>query len=373
GARGNWPYAVSEWLVGTNSPATLSGNLAYITNYFSPEVVPGPNSVPSSQFVKGRLDRTGYVQQWNAGIQNQLARTVLLEINYVASRGVKQSIAVDLNTALPGPGPVGTPEHPRVYSNSLGAMYMMTNQSSSIYHSLQVKLEKRFSSGLQFLSSYAWGKEIDIAGSCFWCSAHPQNPFDLKADRAPGDFDYRHVWSFNYFYQMPFGRGKRYLSKANNIVNGLAGNWEFTGIVHYNSGGPIGVFIPGDIANIGDANPYQRPDRVMGQRQRVFVPGDRTLGWLNPAGYSTPAPYHFGNAGRNTERGPGYIDWNVGLLKNFPLAKENRSLQFRAEFFNLLNQVSMGCILSIYGYPTFGTAFCATGTREIQFGLKFLF
>ncbi len=371
GSRGTWPYAISE-SYSANFPSTLPENLMHITTFFGPETAPGPNSTPSSIHVLGRLDRTGYVQQWNAGLQRQLTSALLLELDYVGSRGVKQALYTNLNTALPGPGPVGTPEHPRIYGNSLGSMLLMTNQGSSIYHALQVKLEKRFSRGLQFLSSYAWGKEIDIGGSCFSCSQPPQNPFDWKADRASGTFDYRHVWSFNYFYQLPFGRGNKYLSNANKVTNGLAGGWEFTGIAHYNSGGPINVYFPGDVANIGGAV-SQRPDRVIGQPQRAFVPGERRLGWINLDGYSTPAPYTFGNAGRNTERGPGSGYWNVGLLKNFPLASENRSLQFRAESFNLLNHASMGCIFPYYALPDFGTSFCATATREIQFGLKFLF
>jgi hypothetical protein len=305
-----------------------------------------------------------------------LARSLMLEVNYVGSHNVKGSTINELNTALPGPGTVGTAAHPRLYGNSYGAMRIENDAASSGYNSLQIKLEKRFSNGLQFLSSYAWAHETDIGGSCFSCRLAPQNPFDWNADKANGTFDFRQVWTFSYFYQLPFGQGKKFLKSAHGPLNQIVGGWEFTGIIHYNTGAPVGVTFPEDVANIGAADIDQRPNWVGGFPRRVLDPNDRRLGWVNQANYAPPVEYTFGNAGRNLERGPGAGNFNPGLLKDFHLRGEGMTLQFRLECFNVLNQHAMDptTFSTAYGAPDFGTAYGTQQTsRELQLGLKFLF
>jgi hypothetical protein len=257
-------------------------------------------------------------------------------------------------------------------------MSEMSNQASSIYHSLQVKVEKRFSNGLQFLSSYAWGKEIDIGGSGFSNSVAPQNPLDPKSDRAVGIFDRRHVWTLSYVYQLPFGRGKKFLANIGGAANQLLGGWEVTGITHYNTGDPVNVSQIGDIANIGPRAGGQRPNLV-GTPHRNINPNDKTQGWLSPDAYATPALYTFGNLGRNTERAPGFGNWDLGIFKNFPIM-EKYTLQFRTEFFNAFNNVSLGgynasfCTPIATCNPNFGRIFSTqSSSREIQFALKFIF
>jgi hypothetical protein len=110
-----------------------------------------------------------------------------------------------------------------------------------------------------------------------------------------------------------------------------------------------------DKANTGGFN--QRPDRVSGQPARITVPGDVTQGWLNPAAFRVPAKFTFGNLGRNTERGPGFGNWDLGLFKNFPLHGENKTLQFRTEFFNVFNDVNLGSPIGAFGTSNFGRIF----------------
>jgi hypothetical protein len=386
GARGNWPYAISQTLSTINDqfvgpttdhsgqPTNTAIGLVPITNFFTPDVLPGPTSTVSSQHVLGRTDRTTYAQQWNAGFQRMLSDTLLLEVNYVGSRTVKGSLFANTNTAPPGPGIIGVDKH-RQFGDSYGAVSLMTNAASSSYHSMQVKVEKRFSNGLQFLNSYAWGHQLDIGASCFSCSVTPQNPNDWSADKGNGSFDRRHIWKFSYVYQLPIGKGKQYMSNANSVVNGILGGWELSGIAHYHTGGPINVSFPGDIANIGPRAGGQRPNWVGGQPHQVLDPNDRRLGWINQANYAPPNPFSFGTAGRNLERTPGMGYFNPALLKNFRLPREGTSIQFRGEFFNFFNQVALGCISSSFGASNFGEATCRqqSSNREIQLGLKFLF
>ncbi len=302
-----------------------------------------------------------------------LSNSLILEVDYVGSAGVKQSIYANLNAALPGPGVIGVDKH-RIYGDSYGAMSLITNQASSIYHSLQIKLEKRFSNGLQFLSSYAWGHEIDIGGSCFSCSSTPQDPYNWKADRANGTFDMRHIYTLSYFYQLPVGKGRHYMAHANPIINQVLGGWELSGILHYNTGPPLGVWDASDVANIGGPALAQRTNWVGGFPRKVLDPADRRLGWINPANYAPPDAYSYGNAGRNLEFAPGDGYFNPAILKDFPLHGERPTLQFRAEFFNVLNQHAMGCFSTTYQASNFGQATCTDqGSREVQFALKVLF
>jgi hypothetical protein len=149
--------------------------------------------------------------------------------------------------------------------------------------------------------------------------------------------------------------------------------WKLTGIIHYNTGGPMNVGDPNDIAYIGPRSGAQRPNWVGGFPRRVLVSTDRRLGWINPANYATPSAYTFGSAGRNLETTPGSGYFNPGILKDFPLQGEAKVLEMRFEFFNLLNQHSMGCFDTTFGDANFGTAGCASGSREIQLGMKLLF
>ena len=120
------------------------------------------------------------------------------------------------------------------------------------------------------------------------------------------------------------------------------GGWEITGITHYNSGMPVNVTLTFDNANTGTW--VERPDRAPGgvPSERVSVPGDKTQGWLDPAEFSIPTQYTYGNLGRDTERGPGFGNWDFSIFKNFPLPGEQRMIQFRTEFFNGFNNVKLG-------------------------------
>jgi outer membrane receptor protein involved in Fe transport len=364
GIRGQWPYALSDNLSGFNTAATLTP----VQTLFSPDLDVTPGSTPSGIFALGRKDRTSYTQQWNLGVQHELAKDLLLEVNYVGTRGVKMPVFFTTNTPLPGPGDIQA-RRPFPQSTSL---LEDNRKASGTYNGLQAKIDKRFSNGLQFLGSYAWSHQIDMGGNGNSDGATPQNEYDLKADRANGAFDFRHTFTGSYFYQFPFGKGRRFLTDASGVVNQIVSGWEVTGVTRYTTGMPVTVTIPFDNANTGTGG--QRPDRVVGQPDRLPNAGDKTKGWLNPAAFAVAPQYRFGNLGRNTERGPGFGNWDIGFFKNFPLPRENTYIQFRTEFFNAFNNVNLAAPGATLGTPQFGQIFSTTNrSREIQFALKVLF
>ena len=274
----------------------------------------------------------------------------------------------------------GATERPYQFSDplagttGLGAVSQITNLAISNYNGLQVKVEKKFSTGLQFLASYAWSHYIDLGGSGFSQSAAPQNDSHFKADRASGTFDFRHVFTANWYYELPFGRDRRFLAASNRLVNGVLGGWQWTGITHFNTGGPLNIYLTFDNANVGQRSLSQRPNYTGGPQRTSPAGGDKTVGYLDANAFVVPPPFTYGNLGRNSARNLGLRNWDTGLYKSFAIRENKESVQFRAEFFNVLNHVNLGGIDSGVDDPAFGTiGGTQNRSREIQFALKFYF
>ena len=374
GIRGQWPYAITQQISNINNDTTPPAALVPAEIFFPASVAVVPGTPPSGTYSLGRLDRTSYSQQWSLGVQRQLAHDLMLEVNYIGTKGTKMPGFIITNIAPVGPN---GPDHVAPFPQA-GLQIESDNYENSIYHGLQAKLEKKFSNGLQFMVSYAWANYIDIGGGGNTSNYISPNPSCFQCDRGPGAFDFRHILSVSYVYQLPFGRGRRYLPNLNSVANQALGGWEMTGITRYNSGFPYSVGINYNAANNGWGGD-QRPDRIANLAPPLD-PNDKTQGWINPANFANPAQYTYGNLGRNTERGAGMGNWDFGLFKNLPLHGENEVLQFRSEFYNFFNNVSLGGPNATYCQPLpacnpgFGRITGAQNTpREIQFSLKFLF
>jgi outer membrane receptor protein involved in Fe transport len=370
GIRGNYPYAISETLTNLNVTTVNSP----VARTFSPVQTVGPGAdVPlTDQHIVNRHNKTSYVQQWNFTVQRRLATDLIAEVGYVGNKGTHLSMFINENTALPGPGD----PNPRRPYPVLGATSEMDNVASSNYHGIQMKLEKRYSYGLNFTANYAFSKTIDVGGAGFGSSSSPQNPNDFAADRALSTLNRSQIFSLNAVYTLPFGRGKRFGSNFNAFEEALMGGWELTGIVSATSGTPFTVTLENDIANIGARSIAQRPNLI----------GDPFAGatgingiYLNPAAFGIPSLGQFGNLGRNTFIGPGFFSTDFGGYKNFKLT-ERFNLQFRAELFNITNRSNFSNPNSDLNSATFGqisslvnSANSPGNPREAQFGLKLLF
>jgi Carboxypeptidase regulatory-like domain len=387
GARGTWPYALGDTISGINTPGLPSAIIPTETMYPNYNF-PVPGTPADAQHTMGRHNKTPYSEQWNFGVQRELANNLMLEVEYVGDGGRHMSLFTNRNDPLPGPGAVGQPGHfrPFQYADPLMGTYAggsigfgadsdMENSVSSSYNSLQVKLDKKFSNGLQALISYTYGHYMDVGGPAFWLSAAPQIDSNPMADRADGQFDLRHIFSASWVYELPAGKGRRFLSNSNPVVTAVLGGWEFTGIAHANTGAPLGININFDNANTGQRGLTARPNYVGGvQRLTPASGGDKTLGYINKAAFVVAPPFTYGNLGRNTARNLGAQEFTLGLYKNFPIRENKESLQFRAEFFNAFNHVNLGGIDGTLEDPAFGTiGGTANDSREIQFALKLYF
>ena len=244
----------------------------------------------------------------------------------------------------------------------------MTDIGSSIYHGIQFKAEKRFSQGLGFMGTYTFSRNINTGGDGFNSSASPQDPTCIECDRSLSTFHRKNLFAMGFIYELPFGKGKPYGADLSGAANHILGGWQVNGIISASSGQPLNVTIPRDIANIGARSVSQRPN-LNGDPNIDSPTADR---WFDTSVFSEPAPYTFGNAGRNLVIGPNNQTWTLGLFKNFMIREPHR-LQFRVEFFNAFNNVNLNNPEGSFDSPNLGRINASAPARQIQFGLKYYF
>jgi hypothetical protein len=240
----------------------------------------------------------------------------------------------------------------------------------SSYDALQVDVNHRFSSGFMVRGTYTFSKTIDDGDSLNATTsggepALASNPFDLRADRGLANFDVRNVAAINASWALPFGAKKLYGGWTVNSIVTIQGGFPFTPQLSYNP------------SNNGDTRNPVRPFVNPSFSGPVILGSPNE--WFNPAAFLAPpnSSGFYGNLGRDTLVGPGLGTWDFSLLKNTAI-RESLNLQFRSEFFNLLNRANFNTpnavVFTPSGVsPTAGViTSTSTTSRQIQFGLKLL-
>ncbi len=311
-----------------------------------------------------------YVQQWDLSLQTTLGSRILLEVSYSGSKGTHLWERVNINSAnLPEDPENITPIQTRRPFPHFGDILTANFRENSNYNALQVRVENRLSHGLTFLLSYTFSKSIDTASSGFFTTSH-QDRTNLDAERGRSNFDVRHNFVFSHTYELPFGKGRPFLSHATGVLGQLVSGWQINGIVSLLSGEPFSIRVDGDNAAIGGF--YQpRANRLADGN---LPPDQRTPErWFDTSAFATPLRGTFGNSGRNIIDGPGTALYDFSLFKNIDVGERLR-VQFRAEFFNSLNRVNFDPPNNfVNAGAAFGRITSARPAREIQFGLKLIF
>ena len=330
-----------------------------------------PFPSPPSALAYQRDLRSPYVQHWNFNIQQQIGRNRVAEIGYVGSKGTKQLSARDINQPAP------SPMMPNLRPNPFFAdINQQESRSNSNYHALQARFQQYVTNGLSLLASYTWAKSIDDTSSFFSSAGDanfPQNSYNMGAERGLSNFDVRHRMTVSYSWDLPFGRGKRWLSNG-GAAAAVFGGWQTFGIWTIQNGRPFTVALVSDLDNSNTG----RSILGFGANDRPNAVGDPKLSertpdrWFNTEAFEMPPFGSFGNSGRNILEGPNVRNINISLLRDFQM-REGLSLQFRAETFNLFNRTNFDLPDIFLGSPTFGRISSAGSPRRIQFGLKLLF
>jgi carboxypeptidase family protein/TonB-dependent receptor-like protein len=396
----------------------------------NPSFANGHNNGQTVDFMPRNAAAQPYVQNWSAGFQYLFPHDVMVQADYVGSKGTRllngysgqwfnqapsrfmalgdllgDDLADDLADPATAPilasfGITGLP-YPSFESNNYDTSVAAAVQpfpqypaivnnypafGNSTYHSLQLMARKTAAHGLSFIAAYTFSKTLTDTDSALYASGSQivQDFYNRKAEKAIASFDFTHVVKLTWIYELPFGRGRRWLNKGGGFDR-LVSGWQVTAIQNYSSGIPLVIFDDGVSAGI----PFNgiRADIVPGVSQTVPTHGldlENGTQYLNPAAFADPplSPINSfvlrpGNSPGflPQTRGPRHVNEDFGIIKNTHIT-ERTSLQFRADMFNVFNRVGLGDPDTDLadGPGSFGVIFDpAHGGRIIQLALRFNF
>lgn len=376
---------------GFNPPQTILG-LALL-----PGFPISPNSLiglpPSTTMVTGyNITKSPHVLEYDLDVQRELQRDLVLEIGGLFSGGRDLLGAYDYNQPLPNATlpdgtPIRTADDPRPNPNFSSLQFTYPIDSSN-YSALVAKLRKTFSDGSQVSVAYTWSHSLDNQSNEFngdgWNdSGQTTDIDDLGMDYGSSTFDVRQNLTADYVYDLPVGHDLR------GAEGQFGSGWTLTGIATFESGLPFSVEDGFDRANTQQSsvppNASERPDLKPGFSNNPVLGNPSE--WFNPNAFELQPDGAFGDLGRDTVRGPGLADLDMGILKTFPIAEEYR-LRFRFEVFNILNHPNFAVpdFLNRYLYtsdaltgaisdnPLVGRiTSTVTSSRQLQFALRFEF
>jgi hypothetical protein len=369
--------------------------------------VPSPCTIFSPQGIQANA-KTAAVQEWNLAVEQQLSHNTSLRVAYVGSFGVHEPLSIDPNT-IPAqicasaagcsaggngavastvpqgaqyiPGPKNTRPNP-----FLSAGFFWLTEGNSNYNALEVDVTHRISKGLEFRGNYTWAKNLDINSGLTGAQANNQAQMvldrnDLRRDWGPSALTPKNQGSVSAIYDLPFGHSQRWLSDVSRFESKFVSGWQLNGIGTFLSGFPFTPLVGANRSGDGDTRNPDRPSLNPAFSGPV-VTGNPNQ-WFNPAAFVVPAPGTYGDLGRGVYTGPGLADFDFSLFKTTGIT-EKTNLQFRAEFFNILNRANYGppntTVFSITPgsapvvSPSAGViSTTATSPRQIQLGLKLIF
>ncbi|MDQ3012285.1 MAG: TonB-dependent receptor, partial [Acidobacteriota bacterium] len=397
----NFPQ-ITRANVTQNAALALCTGTVFAEGCFRPTQAGYPTGLPNNVVLfTPREIRTSYIQNWQLSVQRELPGNMLLDVAYVGNHALKLLLLADYNQARPlTTAELALPAAQRPSLDARRPIQGFRSISATLpaaysnYHALQVKFERRFSRGLYLLNSFTWSKAIDNASQVLeepgGNEGRPQNVYNIAADRGPGAYDQPFNNTTSFVWELPFGKGRAYFGDLPYALDAALGGWTLTGINTMTSGqavnfrytpSPVTANLPSFIGGVA-----LRPNLV---GNPLLPSGERTIDrWFNTEALRLPTQDQpFGNAGRNIGRGPAFYQFDLGLQKRFgmPFINETSNLEFRAEFFNLLNKTNFGTpsgtatgivfradgtLQTAGGFGTIRSTFPA---RQIQFALKLSF
>ncbi len=400
------PLANPWYNFAENAPRSLQLNLLSNFSVVDQVFANASAGVVQAPFMLGISTnaKTPRIQQWSLGVQHEIVPNLLLDVAYVASASTHLPHLVDFNWTLPAMDAhhnVLQPVNylPQPYSGLGVFSNLVEDATSANYNSLQVRVEKRFSQGFSFLSSYTWSKSLDSASSTRdggpqgWLAVATPRLFDRRHDYGPSVFDVQHNLVNSALYELPFGHTKHWGGNWSTPLDKVLGGWQVGGINVIRTGFPASCIVDNDAAVSNAGFEVDYCNAIAGANPNA---GPKTLQqFWNITGFSFPSDQQvFGNAGRNTLRGPMFVTFDFNAMKTTNLT-EKLKLQFRFEAFNVLNHpvfsmpqvvldtypnvgvgspvpvpqpVSNGELGSLFG--SIGST--ATSNRQLQFALKLI-
>jgi hypothetical protein len=405
------PVAGTSFAGTTAYLGTLDGitPFRFVSNPYPTGLIPPTGSKAGPQSMLGQAisswdysGRTPYQLQWNADIQYQVTQDLMVDIAYAGSRGVHFARTYDLNALNPQYLKLGTqlnqlvanPFYGQIQAGTLSQQTVARSQllrpfpqytsvtiinsptADSVYHSLQLKVEKRFSHGQSFLFSFTGAKLISNSNNSLAGlgvqnnGTATQNPYDLRAERSLSEQDESRALAFSYVAELPFGKGHALASSG--VAAKIFGGWSLSGLFSYKGGMPLAITAP--IPGGGNRpNSTGQTAELDGGRSR----GEKIQQWFNTKVFTLPDSYTYGNVARTLPdtRGPSVTNVDASLVRSLRL-HDRADLQFRAESFNLLNTPHFWMPVTAMSSVQFGQITSSQVTvlpRVMQFALKLKF
>lgn len=330
-ATGNYPLANSFTYNGnTASPANLSFTNPTGGQSGSSSCVPGTIGCYASVFNVNHELPTPRLYQWNVDTGMELWKNAAFELQYLGSRAVHLDYSYYPNQPTPGAGSV----NPRRPNQRFGQIRQIQNSGFSTYHGMNAIFRQRLTHGLDLNLGYTWAHSMDTSNDANG-GGTSMIQYNLKADYGNSNWDIRHRFVGTIIYSLPE------LRRYHPAVRAALGGWQANTIITIQSGMPFNVGMSSDIANAGNVG-TQRPNWATAgssscSRNSVIKNPGKTC--IDPSAYRIPTTYTYGNLRRNDLHGPGFVNTNLSIFKNFPLV-EGVSLQFRAEAFNVFNHAN---------------------------------
>ena len=336
----------------------------------------GPVTAAANSFIAVIISehpKNPYVQQWSFSIQRQLTQDTTIEVNYLGNKGTHLLNRRNINQAYPPTDPANpAPTNSRRPYPNFGIYIDSDWSGNSSYNSANVKLEHRTGSFL-FTTVYTWAKSIDekSAAAGIGAAATGWQGFldnhDVRRDRGLSDFDVDHRLVSSFVYNLPFGRGAKYLSSVSKPADIFVGGWQINGIATFQKGFPYPIYAQ-DLGGLLDS--FSNRANIVGNPRSGF---HRSIAeWFNTAAFAQPAAGVLGNSGRNILQAPGINNFDLSAFKNFTIV-ERLSAQFRVESFNALNHTQWSQPSNNTSSNQFGQITGARAGRINQLGLKFIF
>jgi hypothetical protein len=307
--------------------------------------------------------------QWNFSVGQQFLGTAI-DIGYIGTKVVDIPYAENLNLLPPSTIPYSDSRRP--YSRFTSVTLTQTG-GSSIYHGLTIQADRRVGRSLLFNLNYTWAKaltDVDLRSSS---AGIQQNQYQRYLERADDPNIRRQQLRFNYLYDLPVGKGQRFLSHLNGVTNAILGGWQLAGVTTMYTGARLSP----SYSNSDPANTNQfsgRPDRIGDGNldpsdMRDLIRNRQPILDLGAFVVPTSGRGYYGNSARYILTGPGTVNWNTGLHKNWLLAGERANLQFRWEMFNAFNRANFNNPNTNIQSGAFGLVTTAGSARAMLFGL----
>jgi hypothetical protein len=338
----------------------------------------GPATPAANTFLAVSMSpdpKNPYVQQWSVGVQREILRSTIFELNYIGTKGTDLLMRRNIAQALPyDPANPKSVAERKPYPNFV--VYIDSDFSgTSNYNAMNAKLE-RHTSSLVATVVYTWAKSTDNKSAAAGIGASNFNGWQgtldnsrPELDRGRSDFDVDHRLVGSFIYNLPFGKGEKFATDASGVKNALVGGWQVNGIATFQRGFPITI-TAADAGGLNDSFGTNRADIVGDPYPDGFTKSIDA--WFNTAAFRQPAPGSFGSVGRNTLRGPGINNLDLALFKNFDVGRGSR-VQFRFESFNTFNHAQFNAPVVNVADNRFGRILGARPGRINQIGLKLLF